>query len=372
MMTPGVSSLLTHITQEPFRELLKFKCRNFQFNGMASLYIKTQPKYRTRLKWQIFDAALEACSEESVHELPDIFAETCDPLNLLLEPSLDYLKGDVADAIAGLDVIADDEAVEHHVRRAAFFLQLVIKSKNATRAKCVSLREETRPSLLHFQFWDVDTPQDVAALMRRWNKETGAQYEFFSNERALTLIKEHFGADEVRAYHACRHPAAKSDLFRLCALYLYGGTYSDADTRPRSSFRTHRDWLVSKPTFWVATDVNFLPQTWFLSTPPNTRLYEWFICEATRRLLEDSGQQSIFNLAGPSLIADVMFARRKEEPVTTATAAYTNYFGEFNLMANVSPRYKSDPRSWQLFEGHQPKARNLFWRSLNRALATWG
>ena len=363
------TSILAHIGQEPAREIVKLKYRNFRFQGIAELYFRTQPRYRARLKRQIFDAAVESGSKDATEELVRIFSQSPEPMNLLLPPASDYLAGNSQGAISGLDGISDDEEHDDQVRRAAFFLRLVISSKTINRTASMALPDKAGPSLPHFQFWDVNTPKDVAALMRRWNKETGAQYEFFSDERALTLIKEHFGSDEVRAYHACRHPAAKSDFFRLCALYLYGGTYSDADTRPRRNLRLHRDWLSSKPAFWIATDVDFLPRTWFLSTPPKTRLYEWFICEATRRLKEGAAKESIFNLAGPGMIADVLFARRKEEPVATETAAYTNFFGELNLMANVSPRYKRDARSWQLFEGHQPKARNFFRRSLDRALA---
>ncbi len=91
--------------------------------------------------------------------------------------------------------------------------------------------------------------------------------------------------------------------------------------------------------FWIATDLDFMPRSWFLSTPAKSPLYESFIHEAIARIKGRQAGTSIFSIAGPGMIADVLFARRS---LSDEAGGYTNYFGEANLLEHVTPQYKKE------------------------------
>jgi hypothetical protein len=211
-MARDISAVLAHVKEEPVREILKYKYRNFRFRGLAALFAKVQPRYRRRLKWQIFDAAIESGSQDSIAELIQIFAESEEPLNLLLAPTIEYLKGDSSCSIELLNKIADNEAVGLEVRRASFFLTLVINSHHMRRVHPTLGKGEAETPGPHFQFWDAATPPDVAALLKRFEDQSRSGYEFFDDRRARDFMSNRFGREEAAAYDACHHPAAKSDF----------------------------------------------------------------------------------------------------------------------------------------------------------------
>lgn len=53
------------------------------------------------------------------------------------------------------------------------------------------------------------------------------QYEFYDNDRCIEFLREHFSPEIEEVFHALIPGAYKSDLFRLCYLYIKGGVYVD-------------------------------------------------------------------------------------------------------------------------------------------------
>ncbi|WP_127786343.1 glycosyltransferase family 32 protein [Rhodovarius crocodyli] len=81
------------------------------------------------------------------------------------------------------------------------------------------------------QFWDDETPPpDVLECMESW-RATGLPIQRFSEASARAFMAEIYPPQMLQAFDACPHPASKSDLLRLAALYHGGGLYVDADDR---------------------------------------------------------------------------------------------------------------------------------------------
>jgi cellulose synthase operon protein C len=83
-----------------------------------------------------------------------------------------------------------------------------------------------------FQFWHCEPPADVTAIMKTWTKLNPTfPYQFFDDAAAQVLIEAKLGHRAASAYRSCRLPVMKSDLFRMCAIYTFGGLYVDAAFR---------------------------------------------------------------------------------------------------------------------------------------------
>lgn len=62
------------------------------------------------------------------------------------------------------------------------------------------------------------------------NTNPDYNYYFFGNKEARELIKDNFDEEVLNAFDTLIPGAYKADLFRVCALYVLGGVYADADT----------------------------------------------------------------------------------------------------------------------------------------------
>ncbi len=83
------------------------------------------------------------------------------------------------------------------------------------------------------QYWDTgDPPDDVAGWVdgfRVMNPEM--EHRLYSRDDAAWFIKKRLGQRHLKAFEACAVPAMQADYFRLCAVWLRGGLYLDADFR---------------------------------------------------------------------------------------------------------------------------------------------
>jgi len=83
------------------------------------------------------------------------------------------------------------------------------------------------------QFWDdaVTIPSDIQKCIDSWKplEEHGFERFLFDDERARQFIEKNFNSRYLDAFRRCRHPAMRSDYFRLCFIMVNGGFYVDAD-----------------------------------------------------------------------------------------------------------------------------------------------
>ncbi len=82
-----------------------------------------------------------------------------------------------------------------------------------------------------YQYWDTAAPPDsVAAGVDTFRHRNGdMKHRLYDRDAAAWFIKKRLGERERRAFEACAVPAMQADYFRLCALWVTGGVYADAD-----------------------------------------------------------------------------------------------------------------------------------------------
>jgi hypothetical protein len=345
-LTARLGEHLAHARQECFRTVLKYKLRRFNFSGVGGLFSKVRSHHKYKLKWEIFDAAVESRRPEAVSELLKIFDEAPDLKNPLLYPAIDYIRGNHSRATERLvDTMRSDHS-EPELKRAACFFLLVVNAYPLPAQSGNTIRSDV--VWPHFQFWDEATPKDVTGLMAAFRSQCGSHYEFFDNETARAFLSRHFDHEVTDAFEACYHPAMRCDFFRFCKLYQTGGSYSDADAIPKKAFASARISLAGKPMFWIWDDYRQVGN-WFLSATPRTIIYEKLIREAIYRINRRKIEHSIYDITGPHMIADVLFDHCHSFP-TDDVGGYTNHFGRWNIQTVGTPKYKHDARNWQLYE----------------------
>jgi hypothetical protein len=84
------------------------------------------------------------------------------------------------------------------------------------------------------QFWDDASaiPADVCECLDSWRSaaaDAGLTYTLFDDASAERCIASSLGSALANAFIRCPHPAMRSDYFRLCYIFRYGGLYVDAD-----------------------------------------------------------------------------------------------------------------------------------------------
>lgn len=112
-------------------------------------------------------------------------------------------------------------------------------SKQLTVSPPLFARDPSRliPRIIH-QTWFEDVTKDKYPNMSRLIesfKQSGWEYKFYTDEVAGEFLSTHFPPEVRQAYNALRPGAFKADLFRYCALLIYGGVYSDMDVMLESN-----------------------------------------------------------------------------------------------------------------------------------------
>lgn len=81
------------------------------------------------------------------------------------------------------------------------------------------------------QYWHSETlPDDVARSIEKVkNNNPGFELVLTHDESARAFLHTHFGQDMVALFDVCFHPAMRSDLWRMCDMYVHGGIYVDVD-----------------------------------------------------------------------------------------------------------------------------------------------
>jgi mannosyltransferase OCH1-like enzyme len=108
---------------------------------------------------------------------------------------------------------------------------------------------------IFFQTWENKSfSENFQKIINTW-KDHNPNYEYrlVDSEERASFIQEHFDENVYNAYCKILPGAFKSDLWRYCALYIYGGFYADIDTLCMGSI----DRLLKEDTTFVAVvDLN--------------------------------------------------------------------------------------------------------------------
>jgi hypothetical protein len=124
----------------------------------------------------------------------------------------------------------DAERVAHDDRlRSNYVRELLWEAEHDTPSPLANAIPTTI-----MQFWDNASamPADVSECLDSWRSAAaaaGLTYSLFDDASAERCIAGSLGTAFADAFTRCPHPAMRSDYFRLCYIFRYGGLYADAD-----------------------------------------------------------------------------------------------------------------------------------------------
>jgi len=228
------------------------------------------------------------------------------------------------------------------------------------------------------QFWnDAKTiPVDVRVCIDSWQPldEQGFERLLFDDDSARQFIADYFDLRQLAAFERCRHPAMRSDYFRLCFILVKGGFYVDADDVYQGGdcglWFCDSSLKLQPLCYDILTDsmvdtANFLtnhldsPNLIYyvnnnpLIAPSNHPVIRMALERSTRILLAQTGDScDVQSTTGPGnltacLVEHAIESERKNEA------------RDFKLMRNWEEvsvsrwplEYRSDERNWRLWDG---------------------
>jgi len=71
--------------------------------------------------------------------------------------------------------------------------------------------------------------------IKKWiiiNDDLNIEQKIWTNDECRYFLKKNFSSDVIKYYDSQNDGRFKSDLWRLCVLYIYGGVYVDIDQEP--------------------------------------------------------------------------------------------------------------------------------------------
>lgn len=158
------------------------------------------------------------------------------------------------------------------------------------------------PRIIHQTFETSKVPVNMYDAAMSWVEyNPDCEYRFYDNEARINLIKENFNDEVLQAYYLIENGAFRADLWRYCALYIYGGIYADIDTVCQMSMialiKNNDEFIVpggSAPhTIFNA----------FICSKPQHPFLKKAINRAVRIILSRKGTneiQKLFRVTGPA------------------------------------------------------------------------
>jgi|GEM_PF-1965436 len=238
----------------------------------------------------------------------------------LLE-GLAELRSDAQALLARIAVWQDDAAAltaaaqawleaEPGATQACIFALAAARRAGHTR-RLAGLEARPSPPTAMIQFWhDPQIPDDVAAAMRSWQRLCpGLRHQIFDDSAARAFIEQRGPAAVLPHYDAARHPAMRSDLFRLAYLAEHGGIYVDADESCQHDMRPVFAALSTvELILWLSPNTPPYLFNGFIGASPASPLLREALAE-TLRLLDEAASRNtpaaIWQTTGPGLLTRV-------------------------------------------------------------------
>ena len=132
------------------------------------------------------------------------------------------------------------------------------------------------PKIIHQSYTNM-VNSHLFPIISSWKEmNINYEYKYWNNEECYQIIKENFNSSVLDAYNMLYAGAFKSDIFRLCILYMYGGIWTDI-----SSFcEVSLDNIINNEHLIIVKDTKETQQT-------HGNIYQAFIiCEPTSPIIK--------------------------------------------------------------------------------------
>lgn len=165
------------------------------------------------------------------------------------------------------------------------------------------------PFILHEYWHSRRMPYHMSNVVKR-HIEMNPEFDvyIYSEEEAVSFMKEHFDKDVIDAYYGLKPSAFRSDLFRYCVLYIKGGVYVDTKM---DFFVPFKDLIKESNPLLLRTEFKWCNdgrgvQNNFMITPPNWHILRILIEEIVKAHKERQYKENELDVTGPCLIGDTL------------------------------------------------------------------
>jgi len=280
----------------------------------------------------------------------------------------------VSDSSATTDKLIPS-VVSENDRLRSQYMRCIIHAANSP----ISQSSASAIPRVLIQFWNdlKSIPPGVRECIDSWQllDEYGFEHHLFDDESAGKFIAIHFSHRYLDAFKRCRHPAMRSDYFRLCFIVTRGGFYVDADDVYQGGnfepwFRDKRLKLqplcYDSSTDSMVDTVDFmknprdLPELTFyvnnnpIIAPPDHPVIRLALERSTQILLAQTPDdiQDVQSTTGPGNLTACLVQHAIE-------SEHDGKARDFSLLTNwdaVSVSrwpldYRRDKRNWRLWDG---------------------
>lgn len=227
------------------------------------------------------------------------------------------------------------------------------------------------------QFWDnaKKIPEDVQKCMDSWKllEQNNFNRLLFDDESACVFIEENFEYPYIDAFRKCRHPAMRSDFFRLCYIYKKGGFYVDTDDVYKNinieplfnnnmlkiqplCYSIKADSMVNIKTVIESEHYNqnfiYYVNNNPIIAPPKHPLIQIVLERSKSRLLSSEDFHDVQSLTGPGNLTASLINY-------TIETTQKNGMLDFLLINNWNDisepqwqlEYRKDKRNWRIWDG---------------------
>jgi hypothetical protein len=211
----------------------------------------------------------------------------------------------------------------------------------------------------------------VRVCLDSWDRlgDEGFEFRIFGATSASAYIAERYGAREGKAFARCRHPAMRSDYFRMCFVLAEGGLYVDADDVLlgdgwKTIFRDGR--LKVQPLCYdiPAAGMVRAAEIWRSDLPTNGRIFyvnndpiaapadhpviRRALTRATERLLGEDLRPEIQSTTGPGNLTAALAAHAHDLALTDASFDF-ELLRDWEAIAETrwELSYRGDSRNWR-------------------------
>ena len=265
------------------------------------------------------------------------------------------------------DILTNDQS------RSKYVLNMLHEETNEANTPNTSLIPHTL-----VQFWDdiESIPADVQKCMDSWRLLSGNfELKLFDDTSGEAFISENFDDTYLESFKRCKHPAMRSDYFRLCFILVNGGFYVDADDVYQGTDIEHLfqdNKLKIQPLCYDSSIDSMIDASEFLDnpvdrpeltyyvnnnpiiSPPNHPIIRTALERSTKMLLAKGLEeaQNIQSTTGPGNLT-ISLVKHDIENKNNGVIRNYMFLSDWDKTA-VSQwplDYRKDKRNWRLWDG---------------------
>ena len=152
--------------------------------------------------------------------------------------------------------------------------------------------------------------------------ETNPEFDYYlySDEECAAFIAHNYDKDVLAAFHTLKPGAYKSDLWRYCILYKFGGVYMDIkcySTVPLVNIidKNPTVFVKDEGAPWITGD--FFGQiclyNGFMISPPKNEVFKLCIDEIIESCKDRLYRNNVFDITGPCLLGRIVERKHSRE-----------------------------------------------------------